>query len=98
MVIGIAGDSSGISCSILSRLNQTIPIYYDQSYKRMIVGDYGNSGVLQFTLENTSANRIVLAGGNGVGCNLNRFRCIVCLAMDRLRQVDVVDSACQRVL
>ena len=82
----------------LSQLYEPITIYYDQPYRRLIVGDYGNARVLQFSLDNVSADGIVIAGDNGVGCGLNQFTSIAGIAMDSLRQLYVADSACFHIL
>lgn len=96
--ITAAGSPLGISGSSLSRLNTPIAVYYDQSYKRMIVGDYENERVLRFSLTNLSAGGVVIAGGNGYGCSLNQFASLVGVAMDSLRQLYTSDSVCDRIV
>lgn len=94
----VAGDSSGNAGLNLSQLYEPIAIYYDRPYRSLIVGDNGNASVLQFSLDNVSADGIVIAGGNDVGCGLDQFTFIVGVAMDSLRQLYVADSACFHIL
>lgn len=94
----IAGSSSGTSGSSLSMLNSPIPMFYDQSYKQIFVGDHGNLRVVRFSLNNLTGNGTVVAGGNGGGCGLDRFWSVTGVAMDSFRQLYVSDSGCTRIL
>jgi len=94
----VAGDSSGIAGSNLSLLNIPIPIYYDQSKKQIIVGDYENQRVIQFSLDNPLSDETVRAGGNGGGCNLNQFWTVVGVAVDSYGQLYVADIVCDQIV
>ncbi|CAF1210210.1 unnamed protein product [Adineta steineri] len=97
--ITLAGNSAGISGSDGSHLNTPIPFYYDQPNNLIIVGDNGNSRVIQFHLNNPSSNGTVIAGGNGYSCtSLNQFHNTVGIALDSSRHLYVSDSGCSRIL
>ncbi|CAF0929098.1 unnamed protein product [Adineta steineri] len=97
--ITLAGNSAGISGSGGSHLYIPIPFYYDQPNNLIIVGDNGNSRVIQFHLNNPSSNGTVIAGGNGNSCtSLNQFYNTVGIALDSSRHLYVSDSGCSRIL
>jgi len=96
--ITVAGNSSGGSGSNLSQLNNPIPIYYDQPNNVIIIGDLGNQRIIKFSLDSPHSNGIVIAGGNGGGCNTNQFYNPVGVALDSSRQLYVADSACGQIL
>lgn len=64
----------------------------------MIVGDNGNVRVMKVFLNNPSSVGMIIAGGNGVGCNLNQFKNIVGIAIDSFQQLYTSDSGCSRIL
>ncbi len=94
----VAGSFSDGSGSSLSRLNEPIPMYYDQPNKAIIIGDSGNQRVLKVFLDNPSLDGTVIAGGNGGGCNANQFYNTVGVALDSSGQLYVSDSACRQIL
>ncbi len=94
----IAGSSAGTAGSDLFSLKDPIGLYYDQPNNRMIVADYGNARILQFSLANPSSGGTILAGGNGAGCNLNQFMEPYGVVVDSYGQLYVSDISCSRVL
>ena len=94
----VAGNPSGIAGSSLRELSFPQGIYYDRLYKRILVADYGNRRVLRFSLTNLSADGVVIAGGNGLGCSLYQLGGVVGVALDSLRQLYTADSLCDRIL
>ena len=77
----IAGSSSSIPGSNFSLLNNPVPIYYDQPDQRILVGDFSNRRIIQFSLQNMSTIGRVVAGGTGMGCGLNQFTGVFGLAI-----------------
>lgn len=62
------------------------------------MADRANYRVIKFSLDNPSADGIILAGENGDGCSLNQFVMIVGLVLNSVRQLYVIDSSCQRLV
>ena len=94
----VAGNPSGSAGSGPRELFNPTAIYYDRPYKQIIVGDNQNQRVSQFSLTNLSANGVIIAGGNGNGCNLNQFGTIAGVALDSLRQFYAADFFCDRIV
>lgn len=73
-------------------------MYYDRSRKELLVADSDNHRIIKFSLDNLSADGIVVAGDyNNGGCNLNQLGRPEGLALDSRRQLYVADTSCHRV-
>lgn len=94
----IAGDSTGISGSDMSHLNDPIGLYYDQANNLVIVGDNGNYRVMKFSLANPPSAGIVIAGGNGAGCTVNMFMNTDGVGLDSSGHLYVSDAGCNQML
>ncbi|CAF1086051.1 unnamed protein product [Adineta steineri] len=94
----IFGSQAGTSGSSLSLLSQPIGMYYDESNNMLIVSDYGNQRILQFSINYPPSVATIIAGGNGDGCNMNQFTVTIGVALDSSRQLYVGDSDCNRVI
>ena len=84
--ITITGSSSGISGSTLSLLDRPIGMYYDQPTHNIIVSDFGNKRIMQFSLSNSPSAGTVLASSSMVGCGF-RFMDVVGIALDSSHQL-----------
>ena len=94
----VAGSSAGTAGSDLSSLSSPIGLYYDQPNNRIIVADFGNIRVIQFSLVNQPSAGTILAGNNSVGCSLNQFGNTIGVVLDSYGQLYVSDSSCGRVV
>ncbi|CAF0822955.1 unnamed protein product [Adineta steineri] len=94
----IFGSQAGASGSTLSLLSQPIGMYYDGPNTILIVGDYGNQRILQFSLNNPSSVATVIAGSNGAGCNLNQLSVAIGVGLDSSGRLYVADTSCNRVI
>ncbi|CAF1340167.1 unnamed protein product [Adineta steineri] len=93
----IFGSQAGTGGSTLSLLSTPIGMYYDQPNNRLIVADFGNQRIIQFSLNNPPSVATVIAGSNGQGCNLNQFTTGVGVTLDSSGQLYVSDASCNRI-
>ncbi|CAF4162948.1 unnamed protein product, partial [Adineta steineri] len=94
----IFGSQAGTAGSSLSLLSQPIGMYYDEPNNMLIVSDYGNQRILQFSINYPPSVATVIAGGNGYGCSLNQFMATVGVALDSSGQLYASDPGCFRVV
>ncbi|CAF3841515.1 unnamed protein product [Adineta steineri] len=96
--ITIFGSQAGIYGSNLSLLSSPIGMYYDAPNNLLIVTDYENRRVLQFSLNYLPSVATVIAGSNAAGCSLNQFTTAVGVARDSSGRLFVSDAGCNRVV
>ncbi|CAF4166274.1 unnamed protein product [Adineta steineri] len=96
--ITIFGSQAGTSGSSLSLLNNPIGMYYDGPNNMLIVSDFGNHRILQFSINYPPSVATVIAGGNDYGCKMNQFTVTIGVAFDSSRQLYVADSDCNRTI
>lgn len=94
----LIGNSAGSSGTTLSELSSPTSMCYDRSQRAIIIGDRANYRIIQFSLDNLSANGTILAGGNNAGCSNNQFLRIEGVAIDSARQLYVIDFDCKRLM
>ncbi|CAF0945371.1 unnamed protein product [Adineta steineri] len=94
----IFGSQAGTSGSSLSLLNVPIGMYYDQVNNRLIVADFGNARILQFSINNPPSLATVIAGGNGGGCTMNQLYWPDGIGVDSSGQLYVADYLCNQVV
>ncbi|CAF1401249.1 unnamed protein product [Adineta steineri] len=96
--ITIFGSQDGTSGSSLSLLNNPIGMYYDGPNNSLIVSDYVNHRILQFSINYPPSVATVIAGSNGEGCDMNQFTTAVGVALDSSGQLYVSDAGCHRLV
>ncbi|CAF0822823.1 unnamed protein product [Adineta steineri] len=94
----IFGSQAGVSGASLSLLSSPIAMYYDKPNNRLIVGDEQNRRILQISLDISSSVATVIAGSNGLGCNMNQFSGPDGIGVDSSGQLYVADYNCNQVL
>ncbi|CAF0889125.1 unnamed protein product [Adineta steineri] len=91
-------QAGGTYGSTLSLLDIPIGMYYDQANNRLIVADFGNQRILQFSINNPPSVATVIAESNGQGCNMNQFNGPVGVVLDSSGQLYVADYVCNQVV
>ncbi|CAF0996966.1 unnamed protein product [Adineta steineri] len=94
----IFGSQAGTSGANLTLLSNPIGMYYDGPNSMLTVVDYGNQRVLKFSLNNPSSVATVIAGSNGVGCNMSQFYLPNGIGVDSSGQLYVSDYQCNQVV
>ncbi|CAF0868995.1 unnamed protein product [Adineta steineri] len=94
----IFGSQAGTSGSSLTLLSQPIGMYYDRFSNILTVADSGNQRIIQFSLDNSPSVATVIAGSNGIGCNMNQFSLPNGIGVDGFNQLYVSDYNCGHVI
>ncbi|CAF0904416.1 unnamed protein product [Adineta steineri] len=96
--ITIFGSQAGTSGSNLTLLSQPIGMYYDGPNNMLVVADFGNQRILRFSITNPPTVATVIAGSNGLGCNMNQFYWPNGIGVDSSGQLYVADFFCNQVV
>ncbi|CAF3992382.1 unnamed protein product, partial [Adineta steineri] len=72
--------------------------YYDGPNNRLVVADFGNQRILRFSITNPPTVATVIAGSNGLGCNMNQFYWPNGIGVDSSGQLYVADFFCNQVV
>ncbi|CAF3821736.1 unnamed protein product, partial [Adineta steineri] len=94
----IFGSQAGTSGSDLISLSTPVGMYYDGPNNMLTVVDDGNQRVLRFSLYNSSSVATVIAGSNGLGCNMNQFYWANGIGVDSSGRLYVADYYCNQVV
>ncbi|CAF4183415.1 unnamed protein product, partial [Adineta steineri] len=94
----IFGSQAGTSGSDLISLSTPVGMYYDGPNNMLTVVDDGNQRVLRFSINNSSSVATVIAGSNGLGCNMNQFYWPNGIGVDSSGQLYVADYYCNQVV
>ncbi|CAF1094651.1 unnamed protein product [Adineta steineri] len=94
----IFGSQAGTSGSDLISLSTPVGMYYDGPNNMLTVVDDGNQRVLRFSINNSSSVATVIAGSNGLGCNMNQFYWPNGIGVDSSGRLYVADYYCNQVV